>query len=219
MLCFWRRARKETTETVARHMAAVKATLRTRGIGLVPLATVGKDVPTVKNWDGTAARGFVNGCPHLRPRDNTVGSFCQWIIDLKLHGEWLQDDLRDEYEMICAIADFTPVSVIDFGNDLVAAGCRRWQADWRRNGKRWRPYIILVPTVSARRECLSRSAAEAPDNVLPLPAQNGRLLRKAPSLSKSAGERFPDGNTMGDLPRFLTRSSRTGTGEGIRDAA
>lgn len=189
-MLFWSRKRQQEESTVARHLAAVRTSVRgIRGIGKGPLATRGQDVPPIRNWSATAARRFANDLPGLVPDDRSVGSFAAWWIGLGMTADIDQDDLRDEYEVICALAGYEPVSVIDFGRDLLKAGCQRSQADRRRRGKRWRPYVISFKP-------LPTGAEAETDSVVPLPV---RVQGLAPSTAPRL-RRWPQG-TLGRLAR------------------
>ena len=76
-------------------------------------------------------------------------------------GEWVLDDLFQTYVVLCEIAGFEPLTYSALSEGLVAAGCRRWQANrrlatsetWRRTdarpGARWRPLMIFISPIEA----------------------------------------------------------------------
>lgn len=202
-MIFGRRKPQTTTTTVAQHLAVVRDAVRVRGIGRGPLAARGTDVPPVKDWSATAARRFANDLPGIVPCDRTVGSFVSWWTGLGMTADIDQDDLRDEYEVICAIAGYEPVSIIDFGRELLKSGCQRSQADRRRRGKRWRPYVISFRP-------LPTGAEAETDSVVPLPV---RLEGLAPSARPKLRHHWSQG-TLGRQDKSPLTASHITKGQG-----
>jgi len=125
---------------------------------------------------GSAARRAVKRNPSLSPRDATAAAYVRWMIDLGFGGaETLQDELYDEYEAVCELAGFDPMARKHFGDALKLAGCKRWQTDKERDGKRWRPIIVKLPD-----ECPA---------LIPLPTTDKRVAARNESVSRDLVKR------------------------------
>jgi len=130
---------------------------------------------------GTAAKRAIDAMPHLSPKDASVAAFVVWLQALDMTGDWVQEDLYDEYEWINTLSERDPIALKSFGRELVKAGCRKWQADLRRQDKsRYRPWIITIPDIATVAVALPAIETETFANVRPLAASSRARSRRLP---------------------------------------
>jgi hypothetical protein len=110
---------------------------------------------------GSAASRAIQKNRSLAPLDASAAAFVVWMRKHGFAGDWLQDDLYHEYESICFVADLDPMPLRVFGNALHEAGCRKWQAALKLDGKRHRPMMIHIPAV-ARAELILPTSNDQP---------------------------------------------------------
>lgn len=111
-----------------------------------PRVAAPRDWPALEHWQGTAARRAIVRHPHLPlvPANASAAAFVRWMQDLKLHGKHVQADLYDLYVTVCDLAGYSkPMSLLSFGEELVAAGCRRWRAN-HQGKSRHRPLMVEI---------------------------------------------------------------------------
>lgn len=91
--------------------------------------------------------GLCEDYAHLAPRDTSLAAFLDWLraSEDTDDRDWEQSELAEAYEEICCLAEVEAMPGRFFGRGLLAHGCTRWQANLKRNGKRWRPYIVHIP--------------------------------------------------------------------------
>ena len=117
--------------------------------------------------------------PSLAPRDASVRAFLTWLQDLDEAGDWEQSELLQDYESICDLTNVEAMPGKWFGRALEANGCRRWQAELVKDGRRWRPYMVRIP------ETLSKVGTSGHGQIIAMRPVLRDRTRIAASLPKS----------------------------------
>lgn len=106
--------------------------------------------PTSPKRPTTGATAFERACQrytNMRPEGRSVAAFARWMRSTGHARVWTQEDLFLEYLCIQEMIGSRPLPLKRFGRALAKAGFIPKQADWEKDGKRWRPMIVDLAAV------------------------------------------------------------------------
>jgi hypothetical protein len=98
----------------------------------------------------TGATAFERACQrysNMRPEGRSVAAFARWMRSTGHARVWTQEDLFLEYLCIQEMIGSRPLPLKRFGRALAKAGYIPKQADWEKDGKRWRPMIVDLAAI------------------------------------------------------------------------
>ena len=150
---------------------------------LAPQDTTDPKRPTTVSRSLSTA--FGRACeqyPSLKPEGHSVAAFVRWMRSQGHARVWIQEDLFMEYLVIQEAMRARPLPLKRFGRALTKAGCTPKQADWEKDGKRWRPMVVdlsavdpdlaVIATNVSQISTSDTTAKRLPTSARPLPRLN-----------------------------------------------
>jgi hypothetical protein len=112
----------------------------------------------------TGVTAFERACQRyssMRPEGRSVAAFARWMRSTGHARVWTQEDLFLEYLCIQEMIGSRPLPLKRFGRALAKAGFIPKQADWEKDGKRWRPMIVDLAAAKHELSIIATTATTA----------------------------------------------------------